>query len=322
MQTRAAAAAESQPSVPPGLPLFTVAELDAQHGDPEKLINLFVSLHLLQPVNRPCSVCAAQGKSGHMRLQHKQNHADGLNLRRTTCKYEESHRRNSTFESLRISTLETGRLLCYFWADLTVTQACELSSVSINTVSDLYDKIRDQMAEYIDANPVKFDDDDIVEIDEIYLKPLRPNGDETDEKAVWKPIIGCIGRKSGCVALDICDSHQTRDIQENIKSHFRSGDTPVITDQHKSFRFLDRTFLHSWCKKVHIGTNVYPKHARSETRYGRTYQVHTNTIEGYWSKLRLKLHASHGWEAGCLPKILNECQFRSLGISLTTVLRV
>jgi hypothetical protein len=134
-------------------------------------------------------------------------------------------------------------------------------------------------------------------------------------------VIGCIARDGGRVALDICKSHARYDIQPAIMSHFPSRDTTVITDEHKSFQFLDHKVLHEWCQKERRGAASWPEPHEAKTRDDRTYSAHTNTIEGYWSQLRLELHASHGWTADYLPLFLYECQFRSLHLPLTALLQ-
>jgi hypothetical protein len=38
------------------------------------------------------------------------------------------------------------------------------------------------MKAYLEENPIQFSADDIVEIDELYLKPLKPGLDEFEEQ--------------------------------------------------------------------------------------------------------------------------------------------
>lgn len=85
---------------------------------------------------------------------------------------------------MHVSIAELARLLCYFDAELTVSQAERLSSVVRDTISRLWDRFRHRIQMYMQANPVKFGPSDIVEIDESYLKPLLPNGDETTQQVV------------------------------------------------------------------------------------------------------------------------------------------
>ena len=312
----AAAAAESSPPEGPILPLFSIDELEQSHGDINALIQLFVDRKMLLDPNRDCPQ-----HHKPMVLHRSKSHLDGLSVRCNICKSDKSLRLGSAFTHIHAPLIEVGRLLCYFDARLTVTLAVRLSRETTDTVSALWKMIRMRMDQYLKEHPIKFKPTDIVEIDELYLKPLRPDLNEFKERPAWKPIIGSIARGGGPVALDICDSHSTRDIMPSIMSHLPSHDTTVITDEHRSFTFLNREVLHEWCHKERRGSAAWPVTHMAETHDSRPYTVHTNTIEGYWSDLRLHLHASHGWTADYLPLFLSECMFRSLHIPITTLLR-
>ena len=178
------------------------------------------------------------------------------------------------------------------------------------------------MGLFLDEHPIRFRPDEIVEADEIFLKPLLVNGDETDDETRWLPVIGMIARGGGPVALDIVESRSTNNMAPAMLSHLPSRDTIVITDGHRSYGFLKRVNNYVVCQKAHYGATVCPVVREERIGQGAPFKVHTNTIEGFWSQLRCRLHASHGWEARYLPYILFEFQFRSLNLPVTAALRV
>jgi hypothetical protein len=286
--TRSALNKQSNGDRPVGEPLFTMDDVDKQNGDSRNLRGLFVTCRLLLPAGHACVKCAEDNRQGHLSLHNKPRHIDNLVFRCTVCHDEQSHKYGSLLEPFHIALLQLARLLLFFDDQLTVTQAHGLSSVSDDTITKLYRFIRERMEGYMLAYPIIFGPFEIIEIDEIYLKPLRSNGEVDERKSEWMPIIGCISRNTKCVTLHICKSHKVCDIRESIMSHFVSDDTTVITDRHKSFGFLDRVLGHKWCTKRHIGANVYPVVVSGQTKFSVPFQIHTNTIEGFWSNFRLK----------------------------------
>jgi hypothetical protein len=311
----AAAAAPAAPPPPPMPALFTIAELEACQSTADT-VQLFIDRGMLLPLDRPCAHCARP-----LRASLCDSKLDGYRLRCPHCKGDHGVRAGSPLAHYRISLRELGRLLCYFNAHLTVTQAHCLSAVSEDTVTRLWKQLRESARDFLTAHPILFSGDEIVEIDELYLKPLRPGLDEFEERGKWAPVIGLISRQTGAVALEIAPSHSTRDIAPLIRRHLPSLNTSVITDEHKSFQFLDDESLHEWCEKERRGPACWPRPKSSLTQRGEPFSVHTNTIEGYWSQLRTWLHASHGWTADYLPLFLYECMFRSTHRPLTTLLR-
>ncbi len=270
---------------------------------------------MLLPLKRPCLTCERP-----LRHENDEHYADGVRLRCHHCRNNWGVRSGSVFEHFFITLHELGRLLCYFDAHLTVTQATHLSAVSEDTVTKLWKLLRERARDFIQHHPIRFPGDEIVEIDELYVGALRIKGDE-ETRQMWPPIIGMIGRHTGWVVLDTPRSHGTSDIAPAILDALPIPSTRVFTDEHKSFQFLKDRYKHSTVHKVHRGAASWPQPKIIVTAEREALNVHTNTIEGYWSLLRTHLHASHGWTAGYLPLFLYECMFRSLKLPLTTLLQ-
>ena len=71
----------------------------------------------------------------------------------------------------------------------------------------------------------------------------------------------------------------------------------ISTDDHKGYRYLDRSFPHGM---VHHGAGEYV--------YGA---IHTNTIEGFWSMVKRGIMGSfHKVSRKYLPLYVNEFEFR------------
>jgi hypothetical protein len=247
---------------------------------------------------------------------------ENIRIRCSPCDTDEGLRARSIFENFRTSLLKLAELIRHFEFGLTTIQAARESSIDRKIVSKFYKVIRERLSSYMNDHPVQFGPNEIVEVDELYVEALRVVDQQTGKQVRWPPIIGCISRSSGAVALQVCLTHATVDIKPFILSHLSSSLTVVITDRAASFGFLKDHVKHVWAEKVHVFVHVIPV-TRFETagNIGR-FQVHTNTIEGFWSLVRLRLHESHGWKADYLPLILSELEYRSLRIPLTVALQV
>lgn len=308
---------DDQQSSSPIPPVFTTDELAACRDDSAALVNLLWEKQLLLPLSRSCLRCstAMRGYTDH-------KYDLGWRVHCQRCDTDEGVKRGSIFEHFRTPVPVLCELIREFEARVTVVQASRLTGVADKTISKLWKLIRQRMTSYNDSHPITYGPGDVVEIDEMYMKPLLETNEEDSDERTWHPIIGLIARESGLAALHICETHSTEHIRPVILPHLPSPLTTVITDQHASFIFLKDHVHHLWCIKEHRGAAVYPVVRTEDTEVLETVHVHTNTIEGFWSQVRRYVHASHGWTADYLPLILNEFQFWSRRISLATILQV
>lgn len=319
--TRASAAAAAvppprSPSPPPAaLPLFALADLTALRKAPRKLQLLLRKHQLLLSPGASCEKC-----EGTLHEHKDDAYADGRRLQCSHCGSNRSIRHRSIFAHSQHDLFDLAQLIACFDARILVHQAVNLTGLNRKRIGELYTAIRTRLAAYMAEHPIHFGVDEIVEIDELYLKPLRQPGEE-DEKGSWPPVIGMIGRQSGNVALEIAPSHSSRDMRPFVEAHLPAENTRVITDEAASYNFLMQHYFFNNALYEHRGGAkwVLPNWA---ARPGEErYQLHTNTIEGYWSQLRTWLHASHGWPADYLPLFLSECMYRSLHMPLSITLR-
>lgn len=159
-----------------------------------------------------------------------------------------------------------------------------------------------------------------LEIDELYLPALQPPLDIFGEQPppVW--VIGAIGRQTQWVALDIAPNHTSVTLRPLVEAHLPHDQTRTITDNDASSLFLRRRHPHYIAEKRKAGGALWVVAYQAFTPPWAPLTVHSNTIEGYWSQFRRRLHDSHGWSADYIPLVLAECMFRSLRTPLTAVL--
>lgn len=304
----------SPPEVPP--PLWTMDDLFEVHQSPWQLLQLFLKHRVLRPLYRPCPTCIGDGARLH---PHADDHyTDGYRLQCSHCGRNWSPRFESVLASFETPLLRMVQLILYFDLRLDEHQAATLAGVSRNTVGKFYRLMRQRCAEHIAVH--WFDYDDIVEIDELYLKPLLYEARAEDEEAKWPVVVGMIARGTNRVALEIAPDHSAESMRVAITPHLPHENTRVFTDEAKSFDWLHERYQHANSFYEHCGAQKYLSPSYAVRPGDAAVEVHTNTIEGYWSQLRTWLHVSHGWPAHYLPLFLAECMFRSLHLPLSVLL--
>jgi hypothetical protein len=137
--------------------------------------------------------------------------------------------------------------------------------------------------------------------------------------ATW--IAGIISRKTGDVYLQVIPNRESYTFQHFYDQHVEPG-AMVITDGWSYGKFLDTKYHHYVCKKVSVpGHTIEEPYDITDKKFGKI-SIHTNTIEGYWSELRAKLHWSRGWPATYMDYVLAELMYRKKNIPLLTALEI
>lgn len=125
----------------------------------------------------------------------------------------------------------------------------------------------------------------IIEADEVYIggKPRKPNKREDDKPAKRgrgtqkTPVLGAVER-GGKVVAQVAEDLTGRRILKFIRSVANLKDSELITDEFKAY--------------LEVGKEV--KHAI--IKHSEQYvdgEVHTNTIEGFWSLLKRAWYGQH-----------------------------
>lgn len=133
--------------------------------------------------------------------------------------------------------------------------------------------------------------DKIVEADKAYIGGKDKRGE--DDKTV---VLG-IAERGGDVITRVVAGRGSFHVVPRIIEHVKAG-TRIATDEAKAFKSLsDEGFRH--------GT---VNHSAGEYVRG---DVHTNSIEAFWSSLKRGISGTHVWVSSAhLPKYLAEFEFR------------
>jgi transposase-like protein len=297
------------------LPLPTWREVSDCSSE-DAIIALLVSRRLLLPLDRICPRCRVH----HLRASNDKRYIDNMRLRCSRCSTDYTLRHGSVFAGRKQALADITRELSLIEQHIYIAAASKLHGICYSSSSSLYHRVRECVFYYMLYNPVVFAPNDIVELDECYLKSLNKEKDQ--EKQVW--IIGMIARGSGRVALALAMGHTKEEMRRVIAPHLPHSSTITISDRHQSFNFLEEDREHFWAikKKSKHGMWVVVEDVSLFDRFGPGYgetrfNLHTNTIEGFWSHFRKELI---GYQVETLHLYLAETMFRRENIPLSHTL--
>ncbi len=258
-------------------------------------------------------------------LIHVRNDAapEGSGLYCSTCNTRYSIRHGSVFAHTRLSLLQACKVIHLWNIRMPMHMAARAMGLSVKVITSMYHCIRERVKSYMLAHPVVFAADEIVEIDECYLRPMQTDksrGAYRKSQRQW--VIGMIGRNSGHVALEAAADHRTDTIRPLIDRHLPHRETATISDKDRSFFYLARVRDHYFSEKRKVGASLYVDTREvllSRTRSRGNMQLHSNYIEGYWSHFRKLIGTAH---SSSIDMLLYECEFRSLDIPIESALRL
>src|SRR5271168_4801091 len=89
-------------------------------------------------------------------------------------------------------------------------------------------------------------------------------------------VMGMVER-GGKVRLQVVDNRRKHELQKQVREHVEAG-SAIFTDELKSYNGLERDFQHAVINHAveHVNGNV-----------------HTNTMENFWSLLKRGLHGTY-----------------------------
>ena len=122
----------------------------------------------------------------------------------------------------------------------------------------------------------------IVEMDETYVggKLRWPNDYEDGVRKYWTkkvPVMGALAR-GGDVVADVADDVTKRSVVRFLKKYVRTATSTLMTDEFKSYQSVGNFMKHRT-----VNHSVWYVDG----------EIHTNTIEGFWSQLKRAWFGQH-----------------------------
>ena len=186
------------------------------------------------------------------------------------------------------------QLVRHFALDLTASRAAQLTKVSRRSVTSIFLKIRERIAEECQrASPFAACE---VEVDESYFGARRVRG-KRGRGASGKTIVFGIFKRNGCVYTEVVADCKKATLQAIIRGRV-SLDAAINSDGWRGYDGL-----------VDVG---YSKHFR--VNHGEDEFVrgphHVNGIESFWSYSKRRLQKFNGVSARTFYLHLKECEYR------------
>lgn len=203
-------------------------------------------------------------------------------------------RPNPFYRRSRISVKKFRQLLRLFALDLTATDAAQLTGLTRKTVTTIFIKIRERIAEECERElPLSSGE---VEVDESYFGAHRVRGNR-GRGAGGKTIVFGLLKREGRVYTEIVAGCKKVILQAIIRGRV-SADAVIHLDGWRGYDGL-----------VDVG---YAKHFRvnhGQSEFMRGTQ-HINGIESFWSYAKHRLQQLHGIAPEKFYWHLKECQYR------------
>src|SRR5205085_2743758 len=200
---------------------------------------------------------------------------------------------NRYYRCSKISERKMRQIIRYFAHDLTASKTAELTSLTRRSVTVLFVRIRERIAQECErASPFAGE----VEVDESYFGPRRVRG-KRGRGASGKTIVFGIFKRNGSVYTEIVPDCKKVTLQAIIRGRV-APETVINSDGWRGYDGL-----------VDVG---YAKHFR--VNHGQSEFVrgthHVNGIESFWSYAKHRLQQFHGIAPEKFYWHLKECEYR------------
>jgi len=201
--------------------------------------------------------------------------------------------KNRYLRHARISEAKLRQVLRFFCADLTASQATELSGLDRKTTLRLFTLFRTRMAD-LATHACPFAGE--VEVDESYFGASRVRGKRGRGAGRKTPVFGILER-GGRVHTQIVRNCSKATLQGIIKGRIDVS-ASIHSDGWRAYDGL-----------VEAG---FAKHHRIRHHDDQFAQdgVHINGIESFWSFSKRRLAKFNGIPNASFPAFLKECEFR------------
>lgn len=200
---------------------------------------------------------------------------------------------NRYYRRSKISERKTRQIIKYFALDLTASKTSEIFALTRPSVSRIFVKIRNRIAEECErASPFS----GTVEVDESYFGARRVRG-KRGRGAAGKQIVFGIFKRNGSVYTEIVPDCKAQTLQSIIRGHV-APETVIHSDGWRGYDGL-----------VDVG---YSKHFRVNHGLNQFADGtnHINGIESFWSSAKRRLQKFNGVSAKTFYLHLKECEYR------------
>lgn len=173
---------------------------------------------------------------------------------------------NKYYKRSKISEAKFRHLIKCFSLDLTATETAELTSVSLRSVTKIFDKLRRKIAYWCDhEEPFQ----GIIEVDESYFGPRRIPG-KRGRGASGKTIVFGIFKRRGKVYTEIVPDTKKKTLQRIIRGKISTASS-IHSDGWRSYDGL-----------VDVGYDKHYRIRHGDDEFARGNR-HINGIESFWS---------------------------------------
>ena len=192
----------------------------------------------------------------------------------------------------RVSEKKIREIVGYFAADLTATQATQLSGLNRNTVNRFYRALRERILLACEAQRPMFG---IIEVDESFFGARRVKG-KRGRGAYGKTTVFGVFERAGKVYTEIVPDCSKPTLQGIIRGRVDPASV-INTDGWRGYNGL-----------VDLGYGHFRvDHSKDEFARGR---VHINGIEGFWGLAKLRLAKFKGLPKHTFHLHLKETEWR------------
>lgn len=185
------------------------------------------------------------------------------------------------------------QIIKYFALDLTASKTAEVVAVTRPSVSRIFVKIRQRIAEEAErTSPFG----GTVEVDESYFGAKRMRG-KRGRGAAGKTIVFGIFKRNGSVYTEIVPDCKARTLQAIIRGHV-APESVIHSDGWRGYDGL-----------VDVGYKKYFRVNHSDNQFAIGTN-HINGIESFWSSAKRRLQKFNGVSKKTFYLHLKECEYR------------
>ena len=187
--------------------------------------------------------------------------------------------RRAYIKRTKLSNYKIRQIVRYFLADLTATTTAKLLNLNRNTVSRIFNLIRDSLLDSLDATDPPFSGE--VELDESYFGPTRVRGKRGRGAGDKVKVFGILKRQ-GKVHIQVVENCSKEQLMPVIKGKVLE-ETTVYTDGWKAYDSL-----------ITEGYEHYRIfHSENEFARGKN---HVNGVESFWGYAKHRLQKFKGFK--------------------------